>query len=193
MDPRAAVAEARQLGLQPPPRRPAPAKAAPADDAPPQKRQPRRQPAARSEKPRSAPDVELPGFSRGNRRALTVSLPRVTLAALREASRDSSMGATVVEALRASYAWLVETHKPKPEEAVGPFPIPVRPRRRRQVEDPTPVHLYMSPAEAAAVAQVAEECELSISELVTIGLDHHLSPPAGAPKPARKRPAKSTP
>ncbi|MGH9165938.1 MAG: hypothetical protein ACRDZW_10560 [Acidimicrobiales bacterium] len=124
-------------------------------------------------------------------------MPRVTLAALREASRDSTMGTTVVEALRSSYGWLVETHKPKPEEAVGPFPTPVRPRRRRQVEDPTPVHLYMSPAEAVAVAQVAEECELSISELVTVGLNHHLSPPAPAPKPApkpaRKRAAKTTP
>lgn len=107
------------------------------------------------------------------------------------------MGAVAVEALRASYPWLVKTYKRQPGESVGPFPAPVRQRRRRQVLDPTPVHLYMSPAEAAAVAQVADECDLSISELVTIGVDHHLGGAqevAGAPPERRPgRPAKKPP
>ncbi|MFN2506273.1 MAG: hypothetical protein ABR540_19010 [Acidimicrobiales bacterium] len=200
MDPRASIVEARQLGIKPP-ARPVTTKAtepeqaedvaskAPAALA--SRRRPRRdrqgpaQPA-----PGEGGEVGLPGFTRGNRRTLTVSLPRATLTKLRERSKGSTMGATVMEALRSSYEWLVETYEPEPAEAIGPFPAPVRLRRRRQVEDPAPVHLYVSPDEAAAVAKVADRCELSISELVTVGLEHHWSPETPSRRtvaPARRR------
>lgn len=205
MDPRASIAEARQLGLKPPPRPAPPQPGAQdvddrqdvgeeSDGAPAGRRAKKaRSPQAKPPRPTATVEIaELPGFARGNRRALTVSLPRATLVKLRRESEGSTMGLTVVNALRASYPWLVETYKQQPVEAVGPFPAPVRQRRRSQVEDPAPVHLYMSPAEAAAVAAVADECDLSISELVTVGLEHHFAqPPPSAGATSTKRRTKT--
>ena len=114
----------------------------------------------------------IPGTPRGRKRLLQVYLPAPTRQLL-QAARDGhgSLGAAAMAALRGSYEHIVANHTPEPVEAVGPFPAPRTVRRREHVDDARMKPIYVDPAEAAAIEQLADQCELSISELVTIGID----------------------
>jgi len=74
-------------------------------------------------------------------------------------------------ALRGSYEWVVANHTPPPAEAVGPFPAPKAPRRRLVVPDARLKPFYVHPDEAKAIDELADQLELSVSELVTIAID----------------------
>lgn len=75
-------------------------------------------------------------------------------------------------ALRSSYEHIVTNHIPEPVEPVGPFPAPRTVRRREHVDDARMKPIYVDPGEAGAIEALADQCELSLSELVTIAIDH---------------------
>ncbi|MDQ3943605.1 MAG: hypothetical protein M3357_00305 [Actinomycetota bacterium] len=90
-------------------------------------------------------------------------------------------------ALRGSYEHIVANHTPEPVEPVGPFPAPRTVRRREHVDDARMKPIYVDPGEAAGIEALADECELSISELVTIAIDHHFGEGAPFPNPPPRR------
>jgi hypothetical protein len=116
--------------------------------------------------------AHIPGTPRGRKRLLQVYLPAPTRQLLQSA-RDGhgSLGAAAMAALRGSYEHIVAHHTPEPVEAVGPFPAPRTVRRREHVDDARMKPIYVDPVEAAAIEQLADQCELSLSELVTIAID----------------------
>jgi len=127
---------------------------------------------------------DLPGMARGRKRLIHVNLPGDTRERLEAGRRaHGTLGAAVMAALRGSYEWVVANHTPPPAEAVGPFPAPKPPRRRLVVPDARLKPFYVHPDEAKAIDQLAEQLELSVSELVTIAIDRHYgesgSPPGG--------------
>ena len=105
--------------------------------------------------------AHMPGTPRGRKRLL-------------QAARDGhgSLGAAAMAALRGSYEHIVANHTPEPVEPVGPFPAPRTVRRREHVDDARMKPIYVDPGEAAAIEQLADQCERSLSELVTIAIDH---------------------
>lgn len=113
------------------------------------------------------------GLVRGRKRVVQVYLPAPTRALLDDA-RDvhGTLGKAAMAALRGSYQWLVDSHTPDPVEAVGPFPAPRPTRRRLSVEDPRMRQLLVDPAEAAGIETLADQLEMSLSELVTLAIDH---------------------
>jgi hypothetical protein len=113
------------------------------------------------------------GLARGRKRVVQVYLPAPTRALL-DAARQTqgTLGKAAMTALRGSYQWLVDTHTPAPVEAVGPFPAPRPTRRRLCVEDPRMRQLLVDPAEAAGIERLADDLEMSLSELVTLAIDH---------------------
>jgi hypothetical protein len=120
-----------------------------------------------------SPAAHIPGTPRGCKRLLQVYLPASTRDLLDDARQDhTSLGAAAMAALRGSYEHIVANHTPEPVEGVGPFPAPRPPRRREHVEDARMKPLYVDPAEATAIDELAEQCELSMSELVTIAIDN---------------------
>ena len=117
---------------------------------------------------------DLPGMARGRKRLIHVNLPGDTRQRLEAGRRThGTLGAAVMAALRGSYEWVVANHTPPPAEAVGPFPAPKPPRRRLVVPDARLKPFYVHPDEAKAIDQLAEQLELSVSELVTIAIDRH--------------------
>jgi hypothetical protein len=115
---------------------------------------------------------DLPGMARGRKRLIHVNLPGDTRQRLEAGRRvHGTLGAAVMAALRGSYEWVVANHTPLPAEAVGPFPAPKPPRRRLVVPDARLKPFYVHPDEAKAIDQLAEQLELSVSELVTIAID----------------------
>jgi hypothetical protein len=115
----------------------------------------------------------LPGNTRGRKQLIYVYLPGPTIARLDKARPGhGTLGAAVMAALRGSYEWLVETHTPRPVEAVGPFPAVRGPKRRQGLEEGRLKPFYVDPEEARAIDTVAEQLEMSVSELVTLALDH---------------------
>jgi len=136
---------------------------------------------------------KLRGNPRGRKQLLYVYLPGPTIDRLDAARPDhGTVGEAVMAALRGSYHWLVDNHTPQPVEAVGPFPAIRGPKRRQDVEAGRLKAFYVHPDEAAAIDDLAGQLELSMSELVTLAIDHwfeHGAVPAG-PTPARS--AKAT-
>ena len=134
--------------------------------------------------------AHIPGTPRGRKRLLQVYLPAPTRQLL-QAARDGhgSLGAAAMAALRGSYEHIVANHIPEPVEAVGPFPAPRTVRRREHVDDARMKPIYVDPQEAAAIEQLADQCELSLSELVTIAIDWWYGEDRTAPStsPARRR------
>jgi hypothetical protein len=131
----------------------------------------------------ATPEPHIPGTPRGRKRLLQVYLPATTRFLLDDARKShTSLGAAAMEALRGSYEYIVSNHTPEPVEGVGPFPPPRPPRRREHVDDARMRAIYVDPAEATAIEQLALDCELSISELVTIAIDHFY----GVPEPKRR-------
>lgn len=126
--------------------------------------------------------AHIPGTPRGRKRLLQVYLPAPTRQLLQQA-RDGhgSLGAAAMAALRGSYEHIIANHTPEPVEPVGPFPAPRTVRRREHVDDARMKPIYVDPGEAAAIEALADQCELSISELVTIAIDHHFG--EGVPSP----------
>jgi hypothetical protein len=119
-------------------------------------------------------EQKMPGTPRGRKRLMQVYLPAPTRALLENGRRaHGTLGAAVMVALRGSYEWIVEHHTPEPVEAVGPFPAPRAPRRRLVVDDARMRPIYVDPDEAAGIETLADQCQLSLSELVTIAIDHH--------------------
>jgi hypothetical protein len=122
------------------------------------------------------------GLVRGRKRVVQVYLPAPTRAFLDQAREvHGTLGKAAMAALRGSYQWLVETHTPEPVEAVGPFPAPRPTRRRLSVEDPRMRQLLVDPAEAAGIETLADELEMSLSELVTLAIDFHYGEGGGLP------------
>jgi hypothetical protein len=134
----------------------------------------------------TSPAAHIPGTPRGRKRLLQVYLPVSTRYLLDDARKaHTSLGAAAMTAMRGSYEHIVTNYTPEPVEGVGPFPAPRAPRRREHVDDARMRAIYVDPAEAAAIEELADQCELSISELVTIAIDHHYGQPAPSSR-ARK-------
>jgi hypothetical protein len=115
----------------------------------------------------------LRGNTRGRKQLLYVYLPGPTIQRLDDARPGhGTLGAAVMAALRGSYEWLVEHHTPQPLEAVGPFPAVRGPRRRQGIEEGRLKPFYVDPEEAKGIDALAEQLEMSVSELVTLALDH---------------------
>lgn len=121
----------------------------------------------------AAGERRLRGNTRGRKQLLYVYLPGPTIDRL-DAARPAhgTLGQAVMAALRGSYEWLVEHHTPKPVEAVGPFPAVRGPKRRQGVEEGRLKPFYVDPEEAKGIDTLAEQLEMSASELVTLALDH---------------------
>ena len=135
-----------------------------------------------------SPPAHMPGTPRGRKRLLQVYLPAGSRHLL-ESARDGhgSLGAAAMAALRGSYQHIIEHHIPEPVEPVGPFPAPRTVRRREHVDDARMKPIYVDPGEAQAIEELADQCELSISELVTIAIDHHFGEGTASPKPGPQR------
>ena len=69
-----------------------------------------------------------------------------------------------------------ETTQSEWKRIVGPFPAPRPPRRRLVVDDARMRPMYVDPEEAAGIEILAQQCELSLSELVTIAIDSFYGP-----------------
>jgi|GEM_PF-6149787 len=124
-------------------------------------------------------DDDLPGMARGRKRLIHVNLPGDTRRRLEAGRRaHGTLGAAVMAALRGSYEWVLAHHTPPPAEPVGPFPAPRPPRRRLVVPDARLKPFYVHPDEAKAIDTLADQLELSVSELVTIAIDHFYAEPA---------------
>ena len=121
------------------------------------------------------PDPPAVGTSRGNKQEVPLHLPRVSYEALAaQADRDAvSRGVAVMRALRATYSDLARDLAP-PGDTGGPFPAERRTRRRVRVEQAVRTSISVWPDEATALARVADEFDLSCSELVTLAIDRHL-------------------
>jgi hypothetical protein len=120
-----------------------------------------------------AEEKRLPGNTRGRKQLLYVYLPGPTIQLLDDARPGhGTLGAAVMAALRGSYEWLVEHHTPQPVEAVGPFPAVRGPKRRQGVEEGRLKPFYVGPEEAKGIDTLAEQLERSVSELVTLAIDH---------------------
>lgn len=118
----------------------------------------------------------LPGNTRGRKQLLYVYLPGPTIARLDGARPGhGTLGAAVMAALRGSYEWLVENHTPQRVEAVGPFPAVRGPKRRQGIEEGRLKPFYVDPEEAKGIDTLAEQLEMSVSELVTLAIDHWYS------------------
>jgi hypothetical protein len=118
-------------------------------------------------------EKRLPGNTRGRKQLLYVYLPGPTTQLLDDARPGhGTLGAAVMAALRGSYEWLVEHHTPQPVEAVGPFPAVRGPKRRQGIEEGRLKPFYVDPEEAKGIDTLAEQLELSVSELVTLAIDH---------------------
>jgi hypothetical protein len=121
---------------------------------------------------------DLPGMARGRKRLIHVNLPGDTRRRLEAGRRaHGTLGAAVMAALRGSYEWVLANHTPPPAEPVGPFPAPRPPRRRLVVPDARLKPFYVHPDEAKAIDELAEQLEVSVSELVTIAIDHWYADP----------------
>jgi Ribbon-helix-helix protein, copG family len=115
----------------------------------------------------------LPGNTRGRKQLIYVYLPGPTIARLDGARPGhGTLGAAVMAALRGSYEWLVEHHSPEPVEAVGPFPAVRGPKRRQGIEEGRLKPFYVDPEEAKGIDTLAEQLELSVSQLITVAIDH---------------------
>jgi hypothetical protein len=57
-------------------------------------------------------------------------------------------------------------------EAVGPFPAPRGPKRRQGLEEGRLKPFYVTPEEAQGIDALAEQLEMSVSELVTLAIDY---------------------
>jgi hypothetical protein len=115
----------------------------------------------------------LPGNTRGCKQLLYVYLPGPTIQRLDDARPGhGTLGVAVMAALRGSYEWLVEHHTPQPVEAVGPFPAVRGPKRRQGIEEGRLKPFYVDPEEAKGIATLADQLEMTVSELVTLAIDH---------------------
>jgi hypothetical protein len=121
------------------------------------------------------------GKPRGNKQEVPLHLPRATFDALATYADDESVsrGVAVMRSLRASHAELVRELAPA-ADTDGPFPAERRSRRRIRVDQAVRTSVLLWPDEAAALARVADELDLSCSELVTLAIDRHLSGAAAA-------------
>ena len=123
--------------------------------------------------PEPAGEGRVRGNTRGRKQLLYVYLPGPTIDRLDDARPGhGTLGAAVMAALRGSYEWLVDHHTPEPVEAVGPFPAVRGPKRRQGVEDGRLKPFYVTPEEAQGIDGLAEQLEMSVSELVTVAIDH---------------------
>ena len=123
------------------------------------------------------------GWARGRKRVVQVYLPAPTQALLVAACEvHGTWGKAAMAALRGSYQWLVDTFTPEPVEPIGPFPAPRTTRRRLSVDNARTRQLLIDPAEAAGIATLADQLDMSLSELVTLAVDRfYADTPADPP------------
>ena len=116
------------------------------------------------------------GKPRGNKQEVPLHLPRTSFEALSSYAdaENVSRGVAVMRALRAAHAGLVQELAPATDTA-GPFPAERRSRRRIRVDQAVRTSVLLWPDEADALARVADELDLSCSELVTMAVDRQLS------------------
>lgn len=132
--------------------------------------------------PEAAGEGKVRGNTRGRKQLLYVYLPGPTIDRLDGARPGhGTLGNAVMAALRGAYEWLVDHHTPEPVEAVGPFPAVRGPKRRQNIEDGRLKPFYVTPEEAQGIDALAEQLEMSISELVTVALDHWYGEPTTGP------------
>jgi hypothetical protein len=116
---------------------------------------------------------DVVGHARFNQRVISPYMPRTLKEAL-DAERERSgrsRGAVAIAALEHYYeqitADLVESARPP-----GRFGRPPRPRR--QVQDGVVVAVYVSHDAALAIATLAHDHAISVSELITMALSYEL-------------------
>jgi hypothetical protein len=120
-------------------------------------------------------DSPAVGKARGNKQEVPLHVPRSSFDALAAYADDErvSRGVAVMRALRAVHAELARELAPSGDTG-GPFPAERRSRRRIRVDQAVRTSVLVWPDEAAALARVADELDLSCSELVTLAIDRHL-------------------
>jgi hypothetical protein len=121
----------------------------------------------------AAPAVGKP---RGNKQEVPLHVPRASfeaLAAYADGERVSR-GVAVMRALRAVHSDLARDLAPSRADD-GPFPAERRSRRRIRVDQAVRTSVLVWPDEAAALSRVADDLDLSCSELVTLAIDRHLA------------------
>jgi len=116
------------------------------------------------------------GKPRGNKQEVPLHLPRTSFDALAAYADGESVsrGVAVMRALRASHADLVRELAPA-ADTEGPFPAERRSRRRIRVDQAVRTSVLVWPDEAVALARVADDLDLSCSELVTLAVYRHLA------------------
>lgn len=110
------------------------------------------------------------------RQRLLVSVPVSVGRAARKAAEDQDvyLSEFVLAAFRDHADGLrKELARPARRGSDSPFAAPAR-RRRRKVEDPSQLVFTATPMAAAAIDELAEECGLTRSALVTIVLERQL-------------------
>ena len=119
-------------------------------------------------------EIELPGRKVGNKRIMVSQIPlelrrRIDVTV---EENNTTLGVEVMRALRVAHTDLTkQIAAEQPDLPDSPFPAERRPRRRRDVVDPVSLTFTVHDDEARAVATVAKELQMSISELVTRSLE----------------------
>jgi hypothetical protein len=120
------------------------------------------------------PAVEAPGRARGRLRYLELYLTgRAHELLVSQRDAGQTFGESVTEALRRSRRWLVDTHAPPPPDPDDDFPPPRRSRRRFQVDGGRHVSAGVTDEEAEAIARLAAQVDLNVSQLVSVAVEHH--------------------
>jgi hypothetical protein len=116
------------------------------------------------------------GKPRGNKHEVPLHLPRRSHDALATYAdqEEVSRGVAVMRALRGAYHDLAAELASRAIEPDGPFPAERRSRRRVRVDHAVRTSVMLWPDEAEALARVADELDVSCSELVTLALERHL-------------------
>ena len=124
--------------------------------------------------PAGDPAPEAPGRSRGRLRYLELYLTgRAHELLLARRDVGQTFGESAMEALRRSRRWLVETYAPPPADPDDDFPPPRRSKRRFQVDGGRHVSVGVTDEEAEAVARLAAQVDLNVSQLVSVAVEHH--------------------
>lgn len=123
--------------------------------------------------------AEAPGRARGRLRYLELYLTgRAHELLLAQRDGGQTFGESVMEALRQTRRWLVDTYAPPPPDPDDDFPPPRRSRRRFQVDGGRHVSAGVTDEEAEAIARLAEQVDQNVSHLISIAVEHHFG---GAP------------
>jgi len=122
------------------------------------------------------PGTEPPGRTRGRLRYLELYLTgRAHELLLAQRDAGQTFGESAMEALRRSRRWLIDTYAPPPPDPDDDFPPPRRSKRRFQVDGGRHVSVGVTDDEAEAVARLAAQVDLNVSQLVSIAVERHFA------------------